>query len=48
MIILSYVDSDGINDENERDYKVIKYAATNEFEDFTSGHITPLRSRRSA
>ena len=37
-----YVDSDGINDENKRDYKVIKYAATNEFEDFTSGHITPL------
>lgn len=37
-----YVDSDGIDDEDERDYKIIKYAATNEFEDFTSGHITPL------
>jgi len=37
-----YVDSDGINDEDDRDYKIIKYAATNEFEDFTSGHITPL------
>ena len=39
---LIYVDSDGINDENERDYRIIKYAATNEFEDFTSGHVTPL------
>ena len=37
-----YVDSDGINDTDETDYKIIKYAATNEFEDFTSGHITPL------
>ncbi|MBQ4857818.1 hypothetical protein [Pseudoalteromonas sp. MMG007] len=37
-----YVDSDGVNDTDKRNYKIIKYAATNEFEDFTSGHITPL------
>jgi len=39
---LIYVDSDGIDDEDESDYKIIKYGATNEFEDFTSGHVTPL------
>ncbi|MDQ2044939.1 hypothetical protein NRL14_14475 [Pseudoalteromonas sp. 20-92] len=37
-----YVNSDSIDDKDERDYKIIKYAATNKFEDFTSGHITPL------
>jgi len=37
-----YVDSDGLDDKDKRDYKIIKYAATNEHEDFTSGHITPL------
>jgi len=37
-----YVDSDGINDENEADYKIIKHVPTNEYTDFTAGHITPL------
>ena len=37
-----YVNSDSIDDKDKRNYKIIKYAATNEFEDFTSGHITPL------
>jgi len=37
-----YVDSDGFDDLDDTDYKIIKYAATNELEDFTSGHITPL------
>lgn len=37
-----YVDSDGFNDLDDTDYKIIKYAATNELEDFTSGHVTPL------
>lgn len=37
-----YVDSDGFDDEDERDYKIIQYKASNQYEDFTSGHITPL------
>jgi len=37
-----YVDSDGLDDNDKRDYKIIKYTVTNKYEDFTSGHITPL------
>ena len=37
-----YVDSDGVNDEDDTDYKIIQYTASNEYEDFTSGHVTPL------
>ena len=37
-----YVDSDGVNDEDDTDYKIIQYKASNEYEDFTSGHVTPL------
>lgn len=37
-----YVDSDGLNDENETDYKIVKHAVNNEYMDFTGGHITPL------
>mgnify|MGYP003644131810 CR=1 FL=1 len=36
------VDSDGVNDEDERDYKIISFEANNTFQDFTRGHITPL------
>ncbi len=36
------VDSDGIEDQNEIDYSVIRYEATDNYSDFTSGHITPL------
>jgi len=37
-----YVDSDGLDDPDETDYKIIKYAPTNAYSDFTAGHITPL------
>jgi len=37
-----YVDSDGVNDEDDTDYKIVQYKASNEYEDFTSGHVTPL------
>ena len=37
-----YVDSDGLDDENEADYKIVKHAVNNEYTDFTSGHVTPL------
>lgn len=37
-----YVDSDGVDDEDETDYKVISYKATDPYSDYTAGHITPL------
>jgi len=37
-----YVDSDGLDDADETDYRVIKYAVNNRYTDFTSGHVTPL------
>ena len=37
-----YVDTDGLDDEDETDYKIIKYTALDEYSDFTSGHVTPL------
>jgi hypothetical protein len=36
------VDSDGLDDDDETDYKVISYEGNDAFSDFTSGHITPL------
>ncbi|WP_339881473.1 T9SS type A sorting domain-containing protein [Polaribacter vadi] len=36
------VDSDGLDDEDERDYKIIKFEAVNTYQDFTRGHVTPL------
>jgi len=36
------VDSDGINDEDETDYKIVSFEAVNSYQDFTSGHVTPL------
>ncbi|TCS41785.1 hypothetical protein [Reinekea marinisedimentorum] len=37
-----YVDTDGVDDEDERDYKIVKHEVINEYMDFTGGHITPL------
>ena len=37
-----YVDSDGLDDQDDTDYKIIKHVPTNEYGDFTAGHITPL------
>ena len=36
------VDSDGTNDDDPTDYKIIKFEAVNTFHDFTRGHVTPL------
>lgn len=36
------VDSDGLNDSNDIDYKIIKLTAKDTWSDFTAGHITPL------
>ncbi len=37
------VDTDGIEDTNEIDYKIIKLTAKDPWSDMTGGHITPLR-----
>lgn len=37
-----YVDSDGLDDEDETDYKIVKHVPLNQYGDFTAGHITPL------
>ncbi|WP_405297062.1 T9SS type A sorting domain-containing protein [Algibacter sp. Ld11] len=39
---LILVDTDGVDDIDERDYAIIKMTATNPWSDFTAGHITPL------
>ena len=39
---LILVDTDGVEDTDERDYAIIKMQATNPWSDFTAGHITPL------
>ncbi|MBU2997572.1 hypothetical protein KO500_14075 [Cellulophaga baltica] len=36
------VDTDGVDDEDETDYKIIKMTATNPWSNITAGHITPL------
>ncbi|QDO92576.1 hypothetical protein FNB79_00785 [Formosa sediminum] len=36
------VDSDGANDTNKANYKIIKLTATDPWSDMTAGHITPL------
>ncbi|MEP3838644.1 MAG: T9SS type A sorting domain-containing protein [Algibacter sp.] len=36
------VDSDGINDEDATDYKIVSFEGVNSYQDFTSGHVTPL------
>lgn len=37
-----YVDTDGLDDDDESDYKIVKHIPLNEYGDFTAGHITPL------
>lgn len=37
-----YVDSDGVNDTNHTDYKVILHEPLNDLQDFTHGHVTPI------
>lgn len=36
------VASDGIDDNDDREYKIIKHVVTNEYMDFTNGHVTPM------
>ena len=36
------VDSDGLDDNDETDYRIIKFEAVNTYQDFTRGHVTPL------
>jgi len=36
------VDTDGVEDINETDYRIVKMTATENWSDFTAGHITPL------
>jgi len=36
------VDSDGIDDEDDTDYKIIKFEANSTYQDFTKGHVTAL------
>ncbi|MFW2348017.1 MAG: T9SS type A sorting domain-containing protein [Wenyingzhuangia sp.] len=36
------VDSDGLDDEDERDYRIVSFEGVNTYQDYTSGHITPL------
>ena len=37
-----FVDTDGLNDSNGQDYKVIEYVGNDQWSDYTHGHITPL------
>nr|WRH08261.1 hypothetical protein [uncultured bacterium] len=36
------VDSDGTNDTDPSDYKIVSFEAVNTYQDYTSGHVTPL------
>ena len=36
------VDSDGLNDDDDRDYRIVSFEGVNTYQDYTSGHITPL------
>ena len=36
------VDSDGLDDDDETDYKIIKFEANCTYQDYTKGHVTPL------
>lgn len=36
------VDSDGLDDDDDSDYKIIKFDANCTYQDFTKGHVTPL------
>ncbi|MBU2939807.1 T9SS type A sorting domain-containing protein [Lacinutrix sp. C3R15] len=36
------VDSDGLDDEDDTNYKIVSFEGVNTYQDFTSGHVTPL------
>jgi len=36
------VDSDGIDDEDDSDYRIIKFEANSTYQNYTKGHVTPL------
>ena len=36
------VDSDGVNDTDDRDYRIVSFEGVNNYQDFSSGHVTPL------
>jgi len=38
------VDSDGFDDNDDRDYRIAKFHAVNAYHDFTRGHVTSLAS----
>jgi len=37
-----WIDSDGIKDTNNKNYKIVKHEVNNPYTDFTGGHVTPL------
>ena len=37
------VDSDGVDDEDDRDYKVSHFTGVNSYQDYTSGHVSSLQ-----
>lgn len=37
-----YVDTDGVDDDDDTDYKIIIHEPLNALQDFTHGHVTPL------
>ena len=39
---LILVDTDGLDDDDDRDYRIISFEAVNTYHDYTSGHVTPL------
>ena len=40
--VTTYVDSDGFDDTNDTVYKIIIYEPIESYQDFTSGHVSPL------
>ncbi|MEP5600841.1 MAG: hypothetical protein ABJL44_07430, partial [Algibacter sp.] len=36
------VDTDGVEDDDETDYKIVLHETLNTYQDFTNGHVTPL------
>lgn len=38
------VDSDGLNDLDDTDYRIVLHEPLNAFQDFTNGHVTPISS----
>ena len=38
----AFVESDGLDDEDETPYPIVIHEPSNSFQDFTNGHVTPL------